>query len=208
MSYLDAERSLEREIKEMQMSNIPTSQARFSASGSGYTLLQKVLHWAIFLLLAAQYAVGSIMPHIGRNTLNEGWVNWHLSIGAVILFFISVRLATRIAHPVALLETGPKWQRQLASATHMAIYILILVMCVLGWAAASDRGWTVYLFGVIPLPSLAAKGTPWAHTAGDVHDILLYVLLVPIALHIFAALYHQFVLHDRLIGRMSFADRG
>lgn len=190
------------------MTNIRTDHARIGAGGSEYSVLQKLLHWAIFLLIAAQYAVGSIMPHIGRDTPNASWVNWHLSIGAAILFFIFVRLMVRIAQPVALLETGPKWQRQLASATHMSIYVLILAMCVLGWAAASYRGWTVYLFGLIPLPSLAAKGTPWAHTAGDVHDILLYVLLVPIALHIFAALYHQFVLRDRVLERMSFADHG
>jgi len=168
-----------------------------------YTATQRALHWIIFGLIAAQYAVGSIMPHIGKNTPNESWVNWHLSLGAAILFFIFVRLMVRIAHPVALLETGPKWQRQLASATHMSIYVLIFIMCVLGWAAASYRGWTVYLFGFIPLPALAAKDTPWAHTAGDVHDLLLYVLLVPIALHIFAAFYHQYVLRDRLLERMG-----
>ena len=47
-----------------------------------YGQTAKLFHWLIFLLLAAQYAVGSIMPHIGRKTLNEGWVNWHLSLGA------------------------------------------------------------------------------------------------------------------------------
>lgn len=50
-----------------------------------YGAMAKILHWLIILLLAAQYAVGSIMPHIGRGTQNEGWVNWHLSIGAAIL---------------------------------------------------------------------------------------------------------------------------
>jgi len=190
------------------MANVEVKSANLIKSASGYTTTQVLLHWIIFGLIASQYAVGSIMPHIGRNTPNEGWVNWHLSLGAATLFFIFVRLMVRIAHPVALRETGPKWQRHLASATHISVYVLILAMCVLGWAAASFRGWTVYLFGVIPLPGLAAKGTPWAHTAGDVHDVLLYVLLLPIALHIFAALYHQFILRDRLLERMSIASRG
>jgi cytochrome b561 len=175
---------------------------------SDYSAIQRSLHWIIFGLIATQYIVGSIMPHIGRNTPNESWVNWHLSLGAAILFFIFMRLMVRIAHPVALRETGSKWQRQLASATHSSIYVLIFVMCILGWAAASFRGWTVYLFGLIPLPGLAAKNAPWAHTAGDIHDLLLYVLLVPIALHIFAALYHQYVLRDRLLERMGIGSRG
>jgi cytochrome b561 len=189
------------------MADIQVKAANLDGSAT-YTTTQRLLHWIIFGLIAVQYAVGSIMPHIGKNTANESWVNWHLSLGAAILFFIFARLMVRIAHPVALLETGPRWQRQLASATHISIYALIFVMCILGWAAASYRGWTVYLFGFIPLPGLAAKDTPWAHTAGDIHDVLLYVLLVPIALHIFAALYHQYVLRDRLLERMSIGRSG
>ena len=42
----------------------------------------KFFHWLIVLLLAAQYAIGSIMPHIGRKTLDEGWVHWHFLVGA------------------------------------------------------------------------------------------------------------------------------
>lgn len=183
------------------MAHVETKTANLHAAAN-YTATQRVLHWIMFGLIAAQYAVGSIMPHIGKNTPNESWVNWHLSIGAAILFFVVLRWIMRVMHPVALLDSGPKWQQQLASATHASIYVLILIMCILGWAAASYRGWTVYLFGVIPLPDLAAKNTPWAHTAGDIHDYLLYVLLIPIALHISAALYHHYVLRDRVLQRM------
>ena len=34
----------------------------------GYGIVAKLLHWLIFGLLAVQYAIGSIMPHIGRKT--------------------------------------------------------------------------------------------------------------------------------------------
>lgn len=184
------------------MTNVQAERTAF-AKAESYSTAQRLLHWIMFGLIAAQYAVGSIMPHIGRDTLNESWVNWHLSIGAAILFFVCVRLIMRVAHPVPLRDDGPKWQRQLASVTHIAIYLLVLAICILGWAATAYRGWTVYLFGFIPLPSLAAKGTDWAHTAGDVHGVLIYVLLVPIALHIGAAFYHQFLLRDRLLSRMT-----
>ena len=71
----------------------------------GYGIVAKILHWLIFLLLAVQYAIGSIMPHIGRKTLNEGWVSWHFSVGAAILFFIVIRLAWRVFHPVPPIPT-------------------------------------------------------------------------------------------------------
>jgi cytochrome b561 len=167
----------------------------------GYGLWHKTFHWLIFALLAAQYFVGSIMPHIGRDTQDAGWVHWHFAIGAAILFFIVLRLIWRLLHPVPL-PAMPGWQTWLASFTHTGLYVLILAMCLLGWAATGDRGWTVYLFGIVPLPALAAKGTPWAHTAGDIHGILVYVLLGFIILHVAGALYHTFVLRDRTLQRM------
>ena len=167
----------------------------------------KLFHWTIFLLLAAQYAVGSIMPHIGRKTLDEGWVDWHLSLGALILAVIVARFVWRLFHHVALPDDMPGWEIALSRFTHLTLYALVFAMTVLGWAAANYRGWTVKIAGVIPLPPLAAKGTAWAHEAGDIHNILVYVLLGFIGLHVAGALYHYFILRDRVLQRMGMAPR-
>ena len=167
----------------------------------GYGFWHKSFHWILFALIAAQYVVGSVMPHIGRDTPDESWVAWHFSIGAAILFFLVLRFALRLARPIPLAKM-PDWQTRLANFTHGGLYLLVFVMTILGWAATGYRGWTVYLFGIIPLPALAAKGTEWAHTAGDIHDYLVYVLLAFIVLHVAAALYHHYVLRDRILQRM------
>jgi len=177
--------------------------SRISAS---YGSTAKIFHWLIFLLLAAQYAIGSIMPHIGKKTLDQSWVHWHLLVGAVILLVIVARFAWRLFHPVALADGLTGWELVLSRLTHLMLYALVLVMTVLGWAAANYRGWEIKLFGVIPLPPLAAKGTPWAHEAGDIHDILVYVLLGFIALHVLGALYHYFIKRDRVVQRMLMAN--
>jgi cytochrome b561 len=167
-----------------------------------YGVTAKIFHWLIFLLLAAQYAVGSIMPHIGRKTLNEGWVNWHLSIGAVILLVIVLRLAWRLLAPVALPSTLAPWEYYLSRFTHMMLYLLVLAMTVLGWVAANARGWDVKLLGVVTLPALAPNGSRWGHEAGDIHNILVYVLLGFIVLHVMGALYHYFIRRDQVLQRM------
>ena len=176
--------------------------AKQANARSGYGTVAKLFHWLIFLLLATQYAVGSIMPHIGRNTLNEGWVNWHLSIGAAILFVIVLRLVWRLIHPVSLSSDLPPLERTAARVTHLTLYALVLVMTLLGWAAANSRGWDVILFGAVPLPALAPKGSAWGHEAGDIHNIVVYVLLGFIVLHVTAALYHYFVRRDQVMQRM------
>lgn len=173
----------------------------------GYGVVAKILHWLIFLLLAVQYAIGSIMPHIGRNTPNEGWVNWHFSVGAAILFVIVIRLIWRLFHPVPQLPTLETWERKLAGFTHWALYALVLIMTLLGWAATNSRGWEVKLFGLVTLPQVAPNGSEWGHEAGDIHNILVYVLLALIILHVGAALYHRFVKEDEVAARMFFAPK-
>jgi cytochrome b561 len=173
-----------------------------STVAPGYGPVAKTLHWLIFALLAVQYAIGSIMPHIGRKTVNEGWVSWHFSVGAAILFFIVIRLAWRLWRPVPLLPTMAPWERVLSGITHWSLYLLVLAMTLLGWAATNSRGWDVKLFGLVTLPQLAPKGSKWGHECGDIHNILVYVLLGFIALHVAGALYHYFVKHDRMVARM------
>jgi hypothetical protein len=39
------------------------------------------------------------------------------------------------------------------------------------------RGWDVKLCGIVGLPSIAPNGSSWGHQAGDIHNVLVYVLL-------------------------------
>ena len=167
-----------------------------------YGVIAKTLHWLLFILLSAEYVLAEIMPHVRPNTPNVGLVAWHVSVGTAILFFMILRVLWRLTHPVPPLATIPGWQKLISHLTHVGTYLLIIVVVVLGWAAASFEGWNVQLFGELSLPALAAKGTSWAHDAGDVHDFLAYVLLGLIALHIAAALYHYLVMRDKVLQRM------
>ena len=172
---------------------------------AGYGTIAKVLHWLIFVLLAVQYAIGSIMPHIGRKTLNEGWVNWHFSVGAAILFFIVIRLAWRLLHPVPQLASLSPVERAISGLTHWALYLLILAMTLLGWAATNSRGWDVNLFGLVTLPKISPTGSEWGHECGNIHNVLVYVLLGFILLHVAAAAWHYFFKRDQVVGRMLFS---
>jgi cytochrome b561 len=60
----------------------------------------------------------------------------------------------------------------------------------------------VNVFGLVSLPAIAAPQAGWALLAGDVHSLLLWVLLALIGLHAAAALYHHFFRHDYILQRM------
>ena len=172
-------------------------------SAANYDPVAKIFHWGVLVLLAAQYAVGWIMPPIHRGTQPERWINLHLSLGTLIILVMLLRLVWRITHPVPLLRDGvPRWLVGLGHATHHTLYALLLVMPVLGWANANSRGWDVTLLWVLPLPNLVPAKASYGHVIGDVHMDLAYVLLALVALHAAGGLYHHVRLRDGVLQRM------
>lgn len=171
---------------------------------SQYGAVAKITHWGMFALVAAQFVVAWEMPQIEWGTKPEFWIDLHLSLGALLVLLIVFRIVWRLTHrtPPPVVGT-PVWQRWSAGLTHASLYALLIAMPLTGWAASSVRGWPVTLFGLFKLPALLPQGTKLGFKAGDFHaDILGWVLLGVIGLHVLAALYHQFVKRDGVLQRM------
>ena len=142
------------------------------------------------------------MPHIRKGTPQEGIVDWHLSIGAALILLVVLRLLWRLVHPTAPAASLAPWERKISTITHAALYLLLLVIPILGWAAANYFGFTVHLFGLLPLPAIADGTMEWAHEAGDLHEELVNVLLYVVGLHVLGALWHYFIRRDGVLQRM------
>ncbi len=143
------------------------------------------------------------MPGIHRGTQPEGLINLHLSIGVVILLLVVLRLLWRIGHPVALIaDNVPVWQHRGAKATHAMLYFLLVLLPFMGWASASARGWSIDLFGLVPLPRILPSDPALGAQLGGIHVWTSYALLGFVGLHVAAALYHYFWLRDRVLPRM------
>jgi cytochrome b561 len=163
----------------------------------------KLFHWLTVLLLAVQYVIGWLMPHVHHDTKPVGLIGLHLSFGATIVLLVLVRLAWRLSHkPPVESQILPPSIRLVARLTHGLLYVLLIALPLMGWANASARGWAVSLFHVVPLPALAATGSALGHALGDIHELTAWVLLALIGLHVAAALFHQFVIRDDTLGRM------
>jgi cytochrome b561 len=168
----------------------------------GYDFVHRALHWILTVLVVGQFIAGLTMPDIDSvKTVEGAWLG-HLALGPTILVFAILQLVWRILRPVPIPFDLPRWQRVTARAVHDTMSLLLIVLPLLGWAAASSHGMDAKLFGFITLPRLAAEKTPWADTAGDIHIALVYVLLALVALHVAAALYHYFIRRDRVMQRM------
>jgi cytochrome b561 len=167
-----------------------------------YDLVARLLHWLVVGLVTAQFVIGWTMPDVHRGTVPDGEIAWHLSVGTALLAAMACRVLWRATHRPPP-DNLPPLFRVASKITHLALYLLLVVVPLLGWINASSREWTVRLAGTVPLPSLSAPGSSFGHAMGDVHGVLAWVLFGVICLHIAAAMFHQFVGGDRILQRMK-----
>ena len=168
-----------------------------------YGSTAKGLHWSIVILVLVQFGIALLMPDIGPHTVADRLINLHFSFGVLILVLMAVRFGNRLLHPVPMdMPSSPAWERWAAYMTQIAFYLILLVGPFLGWASASAHKLSVDVFGIFTLPAIAAPRAHWALTAGDIHIYMMWTLAVLIGLHVAAALYHHYFLHDGVLRRM------
>jgi cytochrome b561 len=173
------------------------------ASETRYHPVAKALHWLVALLVAVQFGIAWAMPDIGPQTKLDRLISLHLTVGALIGLVTLARVSWRLRHGTpGAIATEPRWLRAAARVSHATLYVLLLIVPLLGWAAASAHGWRITLFPRLALPVLLSRGSKSGFLAGDVHILLAYTLLAIVALHIAAALYHRLILRDQVLARM------
>lgn len=161
----------------------------------------QVFHWVIAALVIANLAFGLLHEPL-EKTINL--MPMHKAIGLTILLLTLGRIGWRLTwtKPPLPDSIGPL-DRAVASATHTALYALMLILPVTGWIFSSPSKYPLTWFGLFDWPRLpVAKDAPLAGISHEAHEVLGFVMLALVVLHIAAALRHQFVLKNGLIRRM------
>lgn len=172
-----------------------------------YTATAMLLHWLSALLVAGLLALGWYMADLPLTPQRLKLYNWHKWAGVSVLALTLLRLQWRWTHrppalPAELVVRTPAWQQRLAALTHVALYGLLLVVPLIGWAYSSAAGFSVVWFGVLPLPDLLPKDKALAELVKPWHAVAAFSLGALVVLHLAAALKHQFVDKDGLMRRM------
>lgn len=83
-----------------------------------------------------------------------------------------------------------------------ALYVLLFVTTVIGWAGTNAYGDPVSVFGLFDFPAIIEKDQPLSDRIFVWHLICGILIGVIVALHITAALYHWLVKRDSVLQRM------
>jgi cytochrome b561 len=174
-----------------------------------YTRVAILIHWVSAALLIFMLIFGEELMEAGDEggeTLGGTFgPSLHVSIGALILGLSLFRILWRLTHPApALPATMKPYERLLSRLAHGAFYVLLIAIPLTGWlafggfvaeqpAVAATR-----LFGLLPVPQ-----APFSFGgAKDLHEIGTNLMIALTALHLLAAIKHQFIDRDRIMRRI------
>ena len=158
---------------------------------NGYTRLQIILHWIVFVLIVLQFVLHEPIAGAwdaieeGRDFAFSPLIAQHVFGGILVGLLGLWRIAIKLKRGApALPEEESPLLKLAAKATHLGLYLFMILMPLSGAVA--------WFGGVLG--------------AGEAHETMKIVLLLLVALHIAGALYHQFVLKTNLMDRMRKAD--
>jgi cytochrome b561 len=170
---------------------------------ASYTRAAISLHWVIALLIFAAFPLGLYMHNLLASPYKLRLFNYHKWVGIAVLTLSVIRLVWRIVNrPPDLPATMASWEKSVAVAMHILLYILILAIPLTGWLMSSATGFQTVLFGVIPIPDLVSKDKELGRLLLELHRNLNYLLIALVGMHIAAALKHHFLARDDVLRQM------
>jgi cytochrome b561 len=193
-----------------------------------YNKVAILLHWLIALAIFGMFALGWYMSELPKEAPKQmafdlfdlGIYQWalaeeasprtfyfnlHKSLGVTLLALIIFRLFWRVTHrPPAMLASYKAWERKLATGAHHFLYLLMFAMPLSGVIMATYSKYGVKWFGVDFIAGL--DNPSMRDIFKEAHEVIGFILLVLIVLHILGALKHQWIDKDSTMARMSFKD--
>lgn len=172
-----------------------------SAAALRYNIAAIILHWLLAAALVFQVAMGLGLEDMGAKAFAQYQI--HKSVGIAILVMTLLRIGMRLglSRPSPV-EGG--WAGFLASSVHAGLYAFMIGGPLTGWMLVSTAKVKVptLLFGTLPLPHLPLPDS-FRGFSSAAHEVVAYLGMALIALHIAGALRHHWLLRDGLIYRMT-----
>jgi cytochrome b561 len=169
--------------------------------GTDYDNVAIALHWATAFLVFSNFVLAQTwdwFPKTPRVFMQDT----HMSFGVLLTLVIVARLVWRLipGHQVSPIELG--WVRIASKAMHYLLYGLLVVEAAAGFGFRWGRGAPMEFFGLGIPPLIGELGRPVRHLLHDIHEWVAWAIVIIAFGHALAALYHHYVLKDRVLERM------
>jgi cytochrome b561 len=169
-------------------------------SFQSYGSVTKFFHWLIFLLLLGMVIFGYYLEDFPKDVQPVTY-NIHKIVGLLILLLVALRALWRAVNVKPLPINTKTWERFAEGAIHFLLYAVIIAMPIVGWIGSSAAGRPPHIGSwqlLLPVP----KSESLADISFDLHEWLAIALIVLVAIHVLAALYHHYIKRDNVLVRM------
>lgn len=172
-------------------------------SVTGYSPMAKLFHWVIALAVLLMLGMGFFLDEIPEGYQATAYMV-HKSSGITILFLMIIRFIwIHASKKPALPDSVKLWEKVLSRFVQYGFYILLLLMPMSGWIMSVAAERVPVYFGLFKLP------LPWvkpdkslAEFMAESHELIAWVLVAFICLHIVGALKHHFIDKNNVLKRM------
>jgi len=186
---------------------------------ASFDRVMQAFHWLTLVLIAAIYSAAWVAHSGLAGEWYQPVMQLHRSLGLTVAALTIFRLVWRRRARIPELPADLLFlQKFAARGTEALLYLLLLMQPFLGLLQTGARGQAVDFYFLFRLPAVIGLDRPLARQLHDFHALTANVLLILIALHSAAALFHHFIRRDgvldamlparlRGIGRSAFALR-
>ena len=168
-----------------------------------FTPLQRALHWIMALCILATLFIGIHMV----ATITPTYLTLfaiHKPLGIVILVLALIRLGVRLRSGTPPLPRDlPAPMKLGAYLSHVALYVLMVAVPLIGWAMLSAGGYPVTLWSGFSLPPIAPQSDGLHTLLWIAHVSLALLFFAVILLHVAAALFHALIRRDGVFEAMA-----
>lgn len=166
-------------------------------------IIAKSFHWLLATLILSQFVIGKIAEASRLSPFKLDAFVWHKSLGLTILLLVILRTIWRWRNPPPMAPVDmSRREIFLAQTGHKILYILMFAVPLSGWWVSDTARIPFKAYFVLPMPDFFEVNRSMQEIAEGVHDVLTTALLLALIAHIAAALWHHFVLHNKILHRM------
>jgi len=175
----------------------------FLNSKERYGTIAIALHWITFLVMAAMFASVELHDHFPKGDPLRGLLmRMHFQLGLTVLLLTIARLVIKVRSVDPEIRPALTHVQKLASkAMHLALYLIMVGMPIVGFIGRTLAGKVTYFFG-LPLPVLLDANEKLSEKIFGVHSLIGNTAYFLIAAHVAAAIYHHHFQKDNTLLRM------
>lgn len=183
---------------------LPPSQSQLAAPPARFDAISRAFHWTSVALIVVLFASAWSLSLARDGDQAARLLTLHRSLGVTLWIVAVARLGWRLRFAVRppLPRSVPAAQRLVAGVTEGALYVLMLVQPVTGLVQSLARGKPFRLF-IFEAPKVMPRDKPLVGLFHEIHELIAWLLLALIGLHVAAALFHGLVRRDGVLRSMT-----